>query len=558
MKKQNGITLIALIITIIVMLILVGVTVNVALNGGLFDTAKQAAAGMNIAQIREKAEMAKVVLVADELGDSGIIADIPTYRDRLLEEFGAKETDTNGDNIIDVNDKYVIIIKNSELDIEVFEKTKIPANYLLISLGYETSNIEQDGKIYGINVALNIPRLMSKEEYIALKREQETEEVSDETKKQAFLQGCYEYYSPEEEFTNIDDIALYVINDWWGYGSFETVDEALQDESVQLDIGTTKGEIYWYILAMDFNIELEDTDITEQQAIDAWYQKQKDNNYVNEYNKYANSLKLYVVKDGQEKLIKDKITINVTTANYAIGENGTYEFILKTIQGQEIAREILRVDNIVEGKNSYFITEEEAQGIWTTDGAGTITGYVGESTEIIVPLKIGAENITIIGDEAFISCRDITSVTIPKGISSIGDKAFTYCSSLTNLTISDSVTSIGGNAFAYCTNLTNVTIPKGVSMIYGYAFLNCENLTSVTIPEGVVRINNGAFKGCTNLTSITIPNSVIYMKDEEIFTNCTNLTNIYFAPGSNPIPNEDLKPWGAPKGDAVQVIKLEQ
>ena len=36
LKKQNGITLIALIITVIVMLILVGVTVNVALNGGLF------------------------------------------------------------------------------------------------------------------------------------------------------------------------------------------------------------------------------------------------------------------------------------------------------------------------------------------------------------------------------------------------------------------------------------------------------------------------------------------------------------------------------------------
>ncbi len=44
MKKRNeGITLIALIITIIVMLILVGVTVSVALNGGLFSTAKYAA-----------------------------------------------------------------------------------------------------------------------------------------------------------------------------------------------------------------------------------------------------------------------------------------------------------------------------------------------------------------------------------------------------------------------------------------------------------------------------------------------------------------------------------
>ena len=43
MSKQNkGITLIALIITIIVMMILVAVSVTVALNGGLFDTAKRA------------------------------------------------------------------------------------------------------------------------------------------------------------------------------------------------------------------------------------------------------------------------------------------------------------------------------------------------------------------------------------------------------------------------------------------------------------------------------------------------------------------------------------
>lgn len=43
LKKQKGITLIALVITIIVMLILVGVSVTVALNGGLFSTAQGAA-----------------------------------------------------------------------------------------------------------------------------------------------------------------------------------------------------------------------------------------------------------------------------------------------------------------------------------------------------------------------------------------------------------------------------------------------------------------------------------------------------------------------------------
>ena len=41
-KNNEGITLIALIITIIVMMILVGVTVNVAMNGGLFNTADDA------------------------------------------------------------------------------------------------------------------------------------------------------------------------------------------------------------------------------------------------------------------------------------------------------------------------------------------------------------------------------------------------------------------------------------------------------------------------------------------------------------------------------------
>ena len=42
MKNKKGITLIALIITIIVMLILVAVTISVALNGGLFNNARDA------------------------------------------------------------------------------------------------------------------------------------------------------------------------------------------------------------------------------------------------------------------------------------------------------------------------------------------------------------------------------------------------------------------------------------------------------------------------------------------------------------------------------------
>ena len=73
LNKSTGITLIALIITVIVMIILVGVTVNVALNGGLFDTAKQAASGMEMAQIRERAEVVKANLFAEAQSNNSII-----------------------------------------------------------------------------------------------------------------------------------------------------------------------------------------------------------------------------------------------------------------------------------------------------------------------------------------------------------------------------------------------------------------------------------------------------------------------------------------------------
>lgn len=54
MKNQKGITLVALVITIIVMLILVVVSITIALNGNLFDTAKDAAKGTQNAANEEK------------------------------------------------------------------------------------------------------------------------------------------------------------------------------------------------------------------------------------------------------------------------------------------------------------------------------------------------------------------------------------------------------------------------------------------------------------------------------------------------------------------------
>ena len=54
LKEESGITLIALIITIIVMLILVAVTITIAVNGGLFNYAREAGAKTNEAKDLEQ------------------------------------------------------------------------------------------------------------------------------------------------------------------------------------------------------------------------------------------------------------------------------------------------------------------------------------------------------------------------------------------------------------------------------------------------------------------------------------------------------------------------
>ena len=60
MGRERGITLIALIITIIIMLILVGVTVTSAINGGLFSKAKNASTETENAKIFEQIQLAVV------------------------------------------------------------------------------------------------------------------------------------------------------------------------------------------------------------------------------------------------------------------------------------------------------------------------------------------------------------------------------------------------------------------------------------------------------------------------------------------------------------------
>lgn len=55
------------------------------------------------------------------------------------------------------------------------------------------------------------------------------------------------------------------------------------------------------------------------------------------------------------------------------------------------------------------------------------------------------------------SCRSLSSITLPSSVKSIGDYAFSYCSSLTSIIIPESVASIGRDAFIGCNKLEVIT-----------------------------------------------------------------------------------------------------
>lgn len=155
----------------------------------------------------------------------------------------------------------------------------------------------------------------------------------------------------------------------------------------------------------------------------------------------------------------------------------------------------------------------------------TYSGYANYVGDVTIPASVNWNSKTYfvksIGDLAFTSCFNVTSVTISDGITSIGEQAFSGCMSLSSVSIPSSITFIGHSAFFLCSSLTSVSIPEGVTSIEQNSFYCCDSLTSFTIPSTVTSIGPMAFSGCDSLTSIysyaVIPPDCSYVSPFYVF-----------------------------------------
>jgi len=175
-----------------------------------------------------------------------------------------------------------------------------------------------------------------------------------------------------------------------------------------------------------------------------------------------------------------------------------------------------------------------------------LTGYDGArpTGALTVPASANGYAVTSIGDQAFLGCTNLNSVTIPASVRTIGAAAFVACYGLKSVTITAGVTSIGDQAFSKCNSLVSVNIPESVTSLHPMTFDESTNLESITvasgnkhyksvdgvlfskdmttlikypiakkqtnyaIPVGVTKIDTTAFHSCSGLQAVTIPASV--------------------------------------------------
>ena len=161
------------------------------------------------------------------------------------------------------------------------------------------------------------------------------------------------------------------------------------------------------------------------------------------------------------------------------------------------------------------------------DGFIIITGYKGSSTEVVVPAKIGINEVKAIGERAFSPYaprlsrearefrQTIVKITLPDSVCEIGKEAFRECKKLRFINIPYGVTEIAGNTFVDCDDLESIELPGSVRTIGESAFKRCDSLEKIVIHEGVEQISRDAFVMCRNLKTVEFPRSLEIIEDRQ-------------------------------------------
>ena len=144
---------------------------------------------------------------------------------------------------------------------------------------------------------------------------------------------------------------------------------------------------------------------------------------------------------------------------------------------------------------------------YSSDGSGiTVTDCLTSATGAMdIPDTIDGLPVVKIASEAFKSCNQITSMTMPNTITTIGSYCFFNCDNMESIQLSTGLSTLSTALFRSCDSLDNVVVPEGITQIKSYAFYGVDKMTNITLPSSLNTIGGFAFIVCSSLESIENP-----------------------------------------------------
>ncbi len=516
LRKNNGITLIALVITIIVLLILAAITIN-AITGqnGILNKADKAKKSQNESSILEDANLA-VLAEQSDYYSSG-------KSDKSLKEFLEEKFDGNyktssdatlsynGEDLIkyDKDNTTTLIKVDEDFKLSITKEIEDGDNKYLVNEDGTYSIIEVPGNQTEITIPSEINGVAVTTiggNFAKDSRDTLTKITMPDTIKvignRAFY-GCTKvteiHFSSvlerigSEAFrgcgnsaTRLDlpETLMYIGKDAFAsYGSKNTT---------EVYLGKNVNDMQSGALA-----------ISSLQSIS-----------VSAENSKFKSVDGVLYTSSQKTLIQyptaksDKTSFSVPSGVTTIGQYAFYNN--KSIVDVTLPETVNRI------AKEAFSSDTNLTSINIPSGVKKIEKSTFANTGIT---QLNLANVEEIEDEAFYSSK-VQSVTISKVIK-IGKSAF-ESSALTQIDIPNTLSEIGEKAFQ-STKITKIVLPENVRSIGNYAFNNCKKLTEATIKANITAISEGMFRACSTLDSVTFVSKITTF-EKKAFYKCDSLT----------------------------------
>lgn len=202
---------------------------------------------------------------------------------------------------------------------------------------------------------------------------------------------------------------------------------------------------------------------------------------------------------------------------------------------------ILRDYTLSPDINTYNATTYSSNLAYYVQGSD-VAVTIGTCTDaaIVIPPYFNSLAVTGIMESGFANASNVTSITLPSGLTLIGSQAFKN-TKITSIAIPAGITLLNPSLFLDCTSLSEVIFNTStLTKIDSYCFSGCSAISEITLPNSITEIASAAFMGCYSLIRMILPTSLVYLR-AYAFQGCSSLLMVHFSIATTTCENYAFK-----------------